>query len=201
MIFNHSEKDYQDLQKTNWKNINYLNGKIEQLEKELKEAKAKLTANRFIFRTTVRNEYLDKIGKLENENIELKQTIDDFKVQCGKSCEQLSEIKYLNRGEVEKIFKTEIFKDDEWNWLNNYYKPRYANAVTAICNLACKIDKDKIIAMFEYAISVLNNELILQKADYYSFSEKKNQDHCIKNQIELEQSISILEKAGETSQK
>ncbi|MHB8276384.1 MAG: hypothetical protein ACYDIA_01855 [Candidatus Humimicrobiaceae bacterium] len=60
--------------------------KIQQLEKELKEAKAKLSANRFIFKTKTRNEYLDKIedlelqrdgqsitiGQLKKENTELK---------------------------------------------------------------------------------------------------------------------------------
>jgi len=50
--------------------------------------------------------------------------------------------------------------------------------------------------MFEYARDVLKNELYLQKADQYSFCEKKNQERNMRNQIELEQAISILEKVG-----
>lgn len=50
--------------------------------------------------------------------------------------------------------------------------------------------------MFEYAIKVLKNELYLLNADYYSYTEKKNQDRNMKQQIELQRAISILEKAG-----
>lgn len=37
------EKDYQELQKTNWKNIEYLNGKIQQLKKENESLKFQLS--------------------------------------------------------------------------------------------------------------------------------------------------------------
>jgi hypothetical protein len=54
--------------------IQYI-ARIDELGKDLEEAKAKLTANRFIFRTKVRNEYLDKIQQLEKENEFIKDEL------------------------------------------------------------------------------------------------------------------------------
>ena len=84
----------------------------------------------------------DKIQQLEKENAELKKELD--RVQCDecmnfedeniKLKQQLSEIKPLNRQEVEGIF--------------NSYCITNETIITAICNLAVKIDKDKLVEVF-----------------------------------------------------
>ncbi len=58
--------------------------RLKKENKDLKETKAKLTANRFIFRTKVRNEYLDKIGDLELQRDGQSITIGELEKENAK---------------------------------------------------------------------------------------------------------------------
>lgn len=95
------------------------------------------------------NELLAKIQQLEKENAELKTKAEHYERiaqvavnEMERLKQQLSEIKYLNRQEVEKILFERI-DDSEDNF------DMVQGIITAICNLAVEIDKDKIVEVLK----------------------------------------------------
>ena len=130
------EKENKELKEQN----KYLDGVSmlnEDLIKENAELKAKLTANRFIFNTFKRNEYMETI-----EDLELQR--DGQSITIGQLKQQLSEIKTLDENEVD-IILTDMYNYyfGEADGYKSKVKMTVEQAITAICKLAVpEIDLD-----------------------------------------------------------
>lgn len=144
-----AEKEYETQFEIAEGMIEKLSNKVMQLEKEIIDLKERFKADE-----------CDLCNDLQDENEELKQ--------------QLADIKYLNREEVEKIIYELSSRNSYGN--NEIENCDYDNLVTAICNLATKptctyLGNDKI----EYYKEDINNHnnSYLKDAHNYRIKEKE----------------------------
>ena len=83
-----------------------------------------------------------------NKIIDYEETIKDLESQISSLKSQLADIKYLSRGEVEKILtKGLIFEYDEI--FSRYGICNLEDIITAILKLAIKPDREKIIEVLD----------------------------------------------------
>jgi len=136
----HTEEDYQALQKINWENVNYLEQENAKLQKRVDEL--------------LNESFEDDMAKLKliAERDSLKKRLESLQEENYSLESQLKEIRYLSEDEVEKQFLrfSYYFPERGCNGVYEIEGQGLWNFISELCKLAIpKIDREKVIAAID----------------------------------------------------